>query len=52
MRWHCEAGVRDEGEEFREVPGSTWDPDFGSVTKGLVERLCEVGVKPHLACVA
>ena len=46
------SGIRDEGEEFREAPGSTWDPDPGDVTKGLVERPCVVGMKPHLACVA
>ena len=45
-------GVRDEEEEFREAPGSAWDPDSGNVTKGLVERLCVVKVKPHLACAA
>ena len=44
--------VRDEGEEFREAPGSTRDPDFGDVIKELVERPCVVGVKPHLAWVA
>ena len=45
-------GVRGEGEEFRKAPGSAWDPDSRNVTKGLVERLCVVGVKPHLACAA
>ena len=45
-------GIRGEGEEFREAPGSAWDLDSGNVTKGLVERLNVVGVKPHLACAA
>ena len=45
-------GVRGEGEDFREAPRSAWDLDSGNVTKGLVERLCVVVVKLHLACVA
>ena len=45
-------GVRGEGEEYREAPKSAWDLDSGNVIKGLVERLCVVGVKPHLACAA
>ena len=44
--------VRGEGEEFRGAPGSAWDPNSGNVTKGLVERLYVVGVKPHLVCAA
>ena len=44
--------VRGEGEEFRVAPISTWDPDSRDVIKGLVERLCVVGMKPHLACIA
>ena len=37
MRQHCEAEVRGEGEEFKEAPGSIWDPASGDITKGLVE---------------
>ena len=44
--------VRGEGKEFKGAPGSAWDLDSGNVTKGLVERLCVVGMKPHLACAA
>ena len=44
--------VRGEGEEFREAPGSTRNPDSGDVTKGLVERSCVVVMKPHLAWIA
>ena len=42
--------VRGEREEFREAPGSTWDPNSRNVSKRLVERPCVVGMKPHLAC--
>ena len=41
--------IRGEREEFREALGSIWDLDFGNISKGLVERLCIVGVKPRLA---
>ena len=43
-------GIRDEKAEFREAPGSTWDPDSGNVSKRLVKKPSVVGVKPHLAC--
>ena len=38
------------GEGFKGAPGSIRDPVLENSSKGMVERSCVVGLKPHWAC--